>query len=120
MPVHTTEPRGLDDHWHWHRHYLYDSSSTSVLLLVYVHTVHIITRYYQSILDTISYDVDKRDSGTPSHLSDTMISYDSVHMGKPSEKKHTNRDSNGSVMPSASGGGLRVLMAAVYRGVPPS
>ena len=35
-------------------------------------------------------------------------------MGKPSEKKHTHRDSTGSVMPS--GEGLRVLTAAVYRG----
>ena len=35
-------------------------------------------------------------------------------MGKLSEKKHTHRDSTGSVMPS--GKGLRVLTAAVYRG----
>ena len=37
-----------------------------------------------------------------------------MHMGKLSEKKHTHRDSTGSVMPS--GEGLRVLTAAVYRG----
>ena len=47
VPVHTTEPRGLDDHWH--RHYLYDSSSTGVLL--YVHTVHLTMTRYQSVLD---------------------------------------------------------------------
>ena len=37
-----------------------------------------------------------------------------MHMGKLSERKHTHRDSTGSVMPS--GEGLRVLTAAVYRG----